>query len=472
MRLLITGVGALFMSMCRHACVNLFPLCLIPVLPEEYIRTFSHWGHHILHFNFFQMACRLHVSVDALGNINVRHNGTAIPNCEHIVKMVYESAAESIPIRSGTGTARETQEEDEIIDIETPRRPTGPTHRDQPTTAAPEPGLTVTLTSGTVPIEGHHIYAGFSVRTTRKFPAGTRFAVSGPFITKNPRERRADHRIVQMSQKRKLDLRDPSQCNVLRYVQYAPSESLANTAMIIDGESVCVEAKRDIQPWEELTMHWGEKRSDPTNMKMGMVWAHCQEMTPRGEHDKTSKLYTAPSTLKVYKGCFELVNPGLGVFAHTFIANKEPMGVYLGDKGTYKQMKREESVTGNFVDETFIFSLNSKEYINAMDSRTSSIIRYINDPLIPEAYNMEYVVEEHGDNIYAIATRDIHPGEEIFGAYGDNALTNVWTSIKKQKQTPETRPKATLVFHEHDGNPVFSSFYDRALHYDPCFNTK
>jgi len=43
--------------------------------------------------------------------------------------------------------------------------------------------------------------------------------------------------------------------------------------------------------------------------------------------------------------------------------------------------------------------------------------RYINDPLNEKYVNCEYVPEKYRSAV--IATRDIHPGEEIFVSYGD-----------------------------------------------------
>ena len=49
---------------------------------------------------------------------------------------------------------------------------------------------------------------------------------------------------------------------------------------------------------------------------------------------------------------------------------------------------------------------------------TSCVARYINDPLLPVAYNCEFVKFPLNKTASVVATRDIGCGEELFVSYG------------------------------------------------------
>lgn len=359
----------------------------------------------------------------------------------------------------------EPDAEAEELDI---MAPSGIEYDAQSTPSKPIPGLRVCLTSSTVRMGDLDVIAGLTVRAEHFIPKGTTWHLNGVVVTKKPAGSLAAHYIpLNKSRSKWLCVADPASADVLRYVQYAPTPEDANVEF--DGAKVTVVG--DIQPWEELRAHWGSGRESEESMRTGIVWSLCMELTPAGKHDRTRKLYTAPSTLKVYDGCYSRMDPGTGLFAHTFIAKNEPMGLYLGNECDAKYIERVKAKSKMEVDETYMFALaNENRLINAEDLRAASILRFINDPLISEACNAEFMAAEH--EIYLVATRDIKPGEEIFASYGPNGVKNVWNSVKRQRRS--AKPTATLVFigENSDGTAKFLTHYDRNNHFDPSFNER
>jgi len=55
-------------------------------------------------------------------------------------------------------------------------------------------------------------------------------------------------------------------------------------------------------------------------------------------------------------------------------------------------------------------------YIDGEDPRTSNFLRFINHPCSADAENVQAVQKK--DKIHYFATRDIHPGEELYVYYG------------------------------------------------------
>jgi hypothetical protein len=197
----------------------------------------------------------------------------------------------------------------------------------------------------------------------------------------------------------------------------------------------------------------------------GRLWEWCLQLTPKGEVDRTPKLYRATSTLKVQLGC-HLVSPGDGVFARKAIVKGEAVGILLGLVRTNREMRRTEKRLKRQEDETHFFSTGKGRFLDATDPTQSSIIRYINDPLHPDAYNVKYFVGPESE-VYAVALRNIEPGEELFASFGHGAKTV--EAMVKRRRTDEVA--AHLVFHERqDGSVAHTAHYDRAQHFDRrCF---
>ena len=319
---------------------------------------------------------------------------------------------------------------------------------DEPTPSKPLQGFRVTLTSKTIPLEDaqYPIIAGYTVRATRCISIGERFLIEGDYIEKSPRTECARHHIIPIQLKKKLDLRVPENCSILRYVQLADSKADANTIQVVLGGRVFVEIIRDVCPGEELFLFWGSARNDLNMMRMGIVWALCTELTPAGVHDRTRKLYTAPSKLKAYYFGAR-IDVGTGVFAHHRIKAREPIGVYVGDRGKWQNVEREEAITKKEFDETYVFAISEKEFINGADLRTSSILRYVNDALDPKHNNIEFIV---GDSIYAVALRDIEPNEELFASYGTHAISNIARNARRNVALPEG-----VHLYVHENTPQF-----------------
>jgi hypothetical protein len=110
-------------------------------------------------------------------------------------------------------------------------------------------------------------------------------------------------------------------------------------------------------------------------------------------------------------------NAGLGLFYHPVDSDSQKQRIPKGATVCF--------YTGHIHNFQSARSLDDKSYLMALigetlvDPRPVPQIkaRYINDPLNEDAVNCEYCAQELRSAV--VATRDIHPGEELYVSYGD-----------------------------------------------------
>jgi hypothetical protein len=121
--------------------------------------------------------------------------------------------------------------------------------------------------------------------------------------------------------------------------------------------------------------------------------------------------------MKLYITDSNINDAGIGLFTFDFIKKGEIIDIF---KGYY--------INNDFVD---IFE-NSKYLIEINDTITLdcelqfSYAKFANDALNHKIYkNNSYIEQDENAIVYLVAERDIHNGEEIFCAYGDEYWKNL-----------------------------------------------
>jgi hypothetical protein len=128
---------------------------------------------------------------------------------------------------------------------------------------------------------------------------------------------------------------------------------------------------------------------------------------------------------------------GLGLFTDSLIKRGDIICRYEGDVMTYAQFLKRNT---NFHEDLYVFYVNKRKCIDAYPYK-DAMARYANDAAgkgrVPGIRNNARFEIIKGWP-HMIASRNIHPGSEIYVAYG----REYWTELAKlEKQRAETEAK-------------------------------